>query len=150
MSEADRSPDEGDVTGAREIEMAEMLRRGHSQVAIGRRFGLTKQRVGQILLSRGLMEAFKHEDRRECGVCGAPFLPRNRRHVHCSPRCRQKAAKPKNGAFAWRAERVCGECGAAYLPWHSRQRYCGRRCKERRYMRDYQRRRAAAGGPEPR
>ena len=52
-----------------------------------------RSRVALSKKNAGSREAFKKQ---ECKICGAGFVPRNQRHVTCSPDCAKKAKRQKD------------------------------------------------------
>ena len=52
-----------------------------------------RSRVALSKKNAGSREAFKKQ---ECKICGAGFVPRNQRHVTCSPDCGKEAKRQKD------------------------------------------------------
>jgi len=92
---------------------------GKSLREIGETFGMTRERVRQIIGS-GTKANLK------CLICGASITDRAGTK-YCSAKCRSKAERLRKRP---RIERPCGVCGKTFATTaKSRQTYCGKKCK---------------------
>jgi len=112
---------------------------------IADKFGVTRQRIQQIIDGKKL--AVKSEER-ICKQCGCTFTVTNRlRHLFCSYQC----------GYIWRYSRTkearqvlpdqnCALCSKPFTPARSTQIYCSDKCRnKRRYIGQRDRMRAKGG-----
>ena len=116
--------------------MALMTTKGISQTKIAEIFGVSKQRIGQILdkaANEGIPVVRRQIKRQICPSCGAENRKKSKGGF-CSRECRLKVKPPKCGGPASTIQMavfVCDGCGIKFSRTN-RLDYIGRKTAERR------------------
>jgi hypothetical protein len=108
--------------------------------AIGEDYGITKQRVSQILQQGGLdrneliSKLKENSEKFRCVICGEVKAPRRVSSPYCSKACRRI-----NAIYDFSAERNCKYCGKPFFPyriWKYTQSNKGIYCCMEHYLKD--------------
>lgn len=66
--------------------------------------------------------AKKHNEEKECVICGKPFIPTNSRNMCCSRKC-------KDMYMNYKKEHTCIICGNRYRTFFNNKYTCSKKCK---------------------
>jgi len=83
---------------------------------------------------------------RNCGVCGTPFIPKQRNSKFCGRKCSHKAwYDKKRKRFK---PKSCAYCGKIFTPLTAKNRFCSRKCRYKFWDEAYLKRRRLSRKPK--